>query len=148
EGDMSRPPSAATSTVRSANQPRHAYAHLYEIIRQRAATTPSAVAIGGQQGLGWKILSSQQLLDLVDRLAAELAAEGVQPGDRIVLWVPNHWRTPVFLFALWKLGAVIIPFDREMNPNAAADILALVEARCVIVGYGERPAWVHRAGVV
>ena len=75
---------------------------------------------------------------LVDRLASELRAEGIGEGDRVVLWVPNHWRTPIYLFALWKLGAIVVPFDREMNPDAGTRIVGSVEARCVLVGYDER----------
>ncbi len=122
--------------------------HLYDIVRERAAAFPNAVAFGGQQGLVWKTIDSRQLLDFVDRLAEELAARGVRAGDRVVVWVPNHWRTPVYLFALWKLGAVVVPFDREMNPDAGAVILSTVEPRLIIAGYGERPPWAKSANVV
>src|SRR5436305_14169353 len=115
--------------------------HLYELVRERAAAYPSATALGAQEGLGWHTLTSLDLLALTDRLADELAAMGVGDGDRVVLWAPSHWRTPVYLFALWKLGAIVVPFDREMNPVAAARILTLVEPRRVLVGYDERPAW-------
>ena len=86
--------------------------HLYEIVRQRAERYPDAVAVGGQQALVWKALTSRQLLELVDRLADELADEGVREGDRVVVWLPSGWRTPVYFFALWKLGAVVVPFDQ------------------------------------
>ena len=59
----------------------------------------------------------------------------------MVLWVPNEWRTFAYYFAIWKLGGVVVPFDREMNPEAGTRILASVEPRAVLVGYGERPAW-------
>ena len=121
---------------------------LYQSVSRRAANYPTAVAIGGQQGLGWKVLTSRQLLDLVDALAAELAGLGVRSGDRVVLWVPNHWRTPIYLFALWKLGAIVVPFDREMNPEAGASILQAVEPRCIIGGYEESPAWAARESVL
>lgn len=122
--------------------------HLYELVQERAERYPAAIAVGGQEGLLWKSLTSRELLDAVDRLAGELAAEGVREGDRVVLWVPNHWRTPVYLFAAWKLGAIVVPFDREMNPEGGARILEAVEPRRVIVGYGERPAWARQAEVV
>jgi acyl-CoA synthetase (AMP-forming)/AMP-acid ligase II len=77
------------------------YAHLCDLLRARSEHYPTAIAVGGQEGLVWKTLASRELLELVDRLADELAAEGVGQGDRMVLWVPNHWRTPICLFAIW-----------------------------------------------
>ncbi|MFN8632662.1 MAG: AMP-binding protein [Chloroflexota bacterium] len=121
--------------------------HLYALLRRRAERYPDSVAVGGQHGLIWKTLTGRELLELVDRTADELAALGVVEGDRVVYWVPNQWRTPVFLFATWKLGAVAVPFDREMNPEAGARILASVEPRAVIAGYGERPAWARDATI-
>jgi long-chain acyl-CoA synthetase len=115
--------------------------NLYEIVKQRAAAHPDAIAIGGQHGLGWKMLTSVDLLAAVDRLAVELTAAGVGDGDRVVVWLPGHWQTPVYFLALWKLGAVVVPFDREMNPEAGAAILEAVEPRLVLAGYGERPPW-------
>lgn len=120
-------------------------AHLYELIQQRAATYPDAIALGGQQGLTWKTVTSRELLDLVDGLAEELASRGVREGDRVVLWLPNHWRTPVYHFALWKLGAIVVPFDREMNPEAGARIVCSVGPRLIITGYGELPPWTRES---
>jgi long-chain acyl-CoA synthetase len=120
--------------------------HVYQIVRERAERYPTTV-VGGQHGLAWKTLPGGELLYLADLVAGQLAARGVGQGDRVVLWVPNHWRTPVYLFALWKLGAVVVPFDREMNPESAARILDSVEPRLTLIGYDARPAWAHRAGV-
>ena len=122
-------------------------AHLYELVPERARRFPDAVAFGGQQGLGWRTLNGRQVPAGVDVLAAELAGRGVRRGDHVALWLPNHPRTALFLFALWKLGAVAVPFDREMNPDAAARILASAAPRLVLVGYGERPAWLANAPV-
>jgi acyl-CoA synthetase (AMP-forming)/AMP-acid ligase II len=123
--------------------------NLYEILIERARRFPEAVALGGQSGLTWKSLTSLQMKAAVDALAVELAErEGVREGDRVVLWLPNAPRTPIYLFALWKLGAIVVPFDREMNPEAAAAIIASTEPARVIVGFGERPAWAAGAPVV
>lgn len=124
------------------------YTHTYQVVQRRAAEHPDAIALGAQVGLGWETHTSRQLLDRTDRLAAELAAEGLTEGDRVVLWAPNrHW-SAAYLFACWKLGAIVVPFDREMNPEAAADIIDSVEPRLVIVGYGERPAWARDRAIV
>jgi long-chain acyl-CoA synthetase len=116
-------------------------AHLYEILVRRGERFPRSIALGAQDGLGWRTLDSRELLGLVDGLAADLAQRGVQAGDRVILWSPSGLRTPTYLFALWKLGAVVVPFDRDMNPQAATAILARVEPRLVILGFESRPPW-------
>jgi long-chain acyl-CoA synthetase len=115
--------------------------NLYSLIRARAQRYPTAVALGAQEGLAWRTLDSRQLLADVDGLAAELSERGVRAGDRVVLWTPSGLRMPAYLFALWKLGAIAVPFDRDMNPQAATAILASVEPRCVILGFEQAPAW-------
>lgn len=120
---------------------------LYDLLQRRATRWPEADAFGGQDGLSWRTISSREAVRLVDILAADLACQGVGRGDRVVLWMPTHWRTPIYLFALWRLGAVAVPFDREMNPQTAAAILTSVAPRCVIAGYGERLAWAQGASV-
>ena len=115
--------------------------HLYHVLRRRASSNPTSIALGGQQGLIWRSVDSQELLRLVDSLAAELAARGIGPGDRVILWLPNQWQTPVYLWACWRLGAVVVPFDREMNPEAAARIIEAVEPKRILAGFGPPPQW-------
>src|SRR3954447_10025703 len=117
------------------------FSHLYEVLRQRAASEPSAIALGSQHGLLWKTVDSQQLLDLVDRLAVELNQLGVGNGDRVITWLPSSWQTPIYLFACWKLGAIVVPFDREMNQDAAARIVERVEPKLIVVDGAEPPSW-------
>lgn len=117
------------------------FSHLYEVVQRRAAAEPTAVALGGQEGLLWRTVDSQQLLELVDALADELATRGVTSGDRVITWLPNGWQTPIYFFACWKLGAIVVPFDREVNPEAAQRIVESVEPRLIIVPEGEPPTW-------
>ncbi|MHB1134141.1 MAG: AMP-binding protein [Chloroflexota bacterium] len=115
--------------------------HLYQILQERVARYPDAVALGSQEGEAWRTLDSRQLLAAVEALAAELAVLGVREGDRVAIWAPSSWRAPTYFFAAWRLGAVVVPFDKEVNAESATRILALTEARLLITGYGERPAW-------
>ena len=121
--------------------------HVYEIVQRRAARMPASVALGAQSGLIWRTVTGRELLELSGSCAAQLADREIRQGDRVVIWVPNHWRTPVYLFALWRLGAIVVPFDREMNAESARRIVCSVGARCVIAGYDERPVWAEGAEV-
>jgi acyl-CoA synthetase (AMP-forming)/AMP-acid ligase II len=119
--------------------------HLYQILLHRAEIYPGVIAIGGQEGLTWKTFDSREMLALTNTLASELSSAGIRGGDRVVLWLPNAWRTPVYLFALWKLGAIVVPFDPEMNPEAASRIIQRIDPRCTLIGYHERPSWTGHA---
>jgi long-chain acyl-CoA synthetase len=130
-----------SSASKEAHRGRGMDTHLYEVLRRRASSHPDTVALGGQHGLIWRSITSRELLGLVDSLATELAARGIGPGDRVVLWLPNQWQTPVYLWACWRLGAVVVPFDRETNPEAAARIVTAVEPKRILVGFGIRPHW-------
>lgn len=68
-------------------------------------------------------ISYGQALPLVERTAAMLAARGVGPGDRVAVMSANHPSTIWLLFALARLGAVLVP----VNPAFAAP-----EARYVL----------------
>src|SRR5262249_34669360 len=98
-------------------------------------------------GLIWQTVTSRQLQRRVNALAVRLAELGVTEGDRVILWVPSSWWSPVYYFAIWKLGAIVVPFDREMNSDAAGRIVQLVEPRLTLVGYGERPEWASNTTV-
>jgi acyl-CoA synthetase (AMP-forming)/AMP-acid ligase II len=72
------------------------YGHLYEIVAQRARLYPETIALGSQQGLIWQTVTSAQLLRRVNGLAERLRALGVSEGDRVVLWLPSSWWSPVY----------------------------------------------------
>ena len=116
--------------------------HLYQVLQVRAQRYPGAVALGADDGLRWRTVDSRDLLALVDGLASNLTDRGVKQGDRVVIWAPSGIRLPIYLFAIWKVGAIVVPFDKDMNPQAASAILEAVEPRCVLLGFGDqRPVW-------
>lgn len=43
-----------------------------------------------------------------ERFAASLAREGVGPGDRVALYMPNCPAYPIALFGIWRLGATVV----------------------------------------
>ncbi len=43
-----------------------------------------------------------------ERLAAALRRDGVGPGDRVALYLPNCPLYPIALFAIWRLGAIAV----------------------------------------
>lgn len=73
-----------------------------------------------------KRLRYDDLNDLSDRLAAALAASGVQRGDRVLVFMDNCWEAAVSIFAVLKAGATFSP----INASTKADKLAYVVDDC------------------
>jgi long-chain acyl-CoA synthetase len=67
-------------------------------------------------------LSHTELDQLSDRMAAALAAHGIEPGDRVLVFMENSWEAVVSTFAVLKAGAVVTP----VKPMATVGELALL----------------------
>ena len=78
---------------------------LASILAESAQRYPDrdAVVLGPQR------ISYAQLWEQTRRYAAVLAEEGVRPGDRIALLMPNVPDFPRVYYAALSLGAVVVP---------------------------------------
>ncbi|HUQ68193.1 MAG TPA: AMP-binding protein [Planctomycetaceae bacterium] len=70
-------------------------------------------------------LTYAELLTRAQRLAAVFVREGLQPGDRIGLLLPNLPETLVSLFATWLAGGVVVSLSPLM---VAGEVQALIKA--------------------
>jgi O-succinylbenzoic acid--CoA ligase len=91
-------------------------ASLYAMFAASVAARPQAEALvcNGQR---WTYADAAAQ---TVRVAAGLAAQGVQPGDRVVLFVDNRPEFVWLLLALQRLGALAVPVGvREQRPGLA-----------------------------
>jgi len=56
-----------------------------------------------------------QLKEDVDRIARGLMSLGVQPGEKVALWMPNRPEWIHALFAVAKIGAVLVPVNTRFR---------------------------------
>ncbi|AOF93878.1 class I adenylate-forming enzyme family protein [Sinorhizobium sp. RAC02] len=71
-------------------------------------------------------LSYARFLDLSTRMAATLRANGIGPGDRVLILLDNGWRAAVAIFATWIAGAAICP----VNPASKTARLEQIARDC------------------
>jgi long-chain acyl-CoA synthetase len=57
-------------------------------------------------------ISYRQLGDLTDRFAGSLVRQGLRPGDRVAVMLPNQPQFIVAAFGIWKAGGVLV----QTNP--------------------------------
>ncbi len=91
-------------------------ASVYQMFERAVARDPDkeAVTFGEQR---W---SYAQMERAIARIANGLAARGLKPGQRVVLFVSNRPEFVFVLYALQKLGAIAVPVGtREQGPGLA-----------------------------
>lgn len=74
-----------------------------------------------------------QFAAAVRRVAAGLRAAGLQPGDRIGLFMANSPDYLVAMWAAWWAGAVVVPMNARLHGREAAWILQHSGARWCVV---------------
>ncbi|MCU1390411.1 MAG: acyl-CoA synthetase (AMP-forming)/AMP-acid ligase [Ilumatobacteraceae bacterium] len=59
----------------------------------------------------------------VDQLSAALLASGVEAGDRIAIWAPNRAVFVSASFAVYRVGAILVPISSRYRGDEAASII-------------------------
>ncbi|MEO8557770.1 MAG: class I adenylate-forming enzyme family protein [Rhodospirillales bacterium] len=77
-------------------------------------------------------ISYREMDRLVDRAARGLLGLGVQPGDRVALWMSNIWEWVVMQFAITRMGAVMTPINTRLRIEDLRHTLSDSGARVLI----------------
>ncbi len=68
----------------------------------------------------------------VDRLARALIAAGVLPGDHVSVWVTNRFEWVHLMFALAKIGAVMVPLNTRLRTDDLAYVVGQSDSSTLI----------------
>src|ERR1700722_4886110 len=63
----------------------------------------------------------------VDEIERALIASGVAPGDRVAIWAPNGLAWVLVSFAVYGVGAVLVPINTRYKGEEAAGVLQTAE---------------------
>jgi long-chain acyl-CoA synthetase len=99
-----------------ANYPRRP---LYEILRRAAAEggeLPALTFLGAD-------FTFQQVKDHADRLATALSLHGIGPGDRVGIMLPNCPQYVIGVFAVLRLGAIVVNLNPAYAPPEVAHLV-------------------------
>lgn len=129
-------------TLLSAGQIRAFYAAgfwrddtIYRCVSGHASADPDRPAIRDRG----RRISRGELVATADRLAADLEARGVRPGDRVAVWLPSRIETAAVLLACSRNGYLCCPsLHRDHTTADIEDLLRRMRAAALIAqsGYG------------
>ena len=100
-------------------------ATLTELIESTAARRPDAPAL---PGLGWAQAAAR-----VRRIAGGLARQGIGPGDRVALFVPNRPGMLLLLLALARRGACAVLLNTRFRAAELGPLLARAKPAAIAI---------------
>lgn len=74
-----------------------------------------------------------EFLGAVDRTAAWLLAQGIQPGDRVAVWLVNRLEWLALYFALARIGAALMTVNTRYRAHEVGYILERSRARLLVM---------------
>ncbi len=81
---------------------------------------------------GERIILYSEYNDLADAVAHRLQRAGIQPGDRIALFMASGWQVPVLLTGIMRAGAVACPLSTRIPKATVIERLAELQTRHLI----------------
>ncbi|MEU3244920.1 MULTISPECIES: AMP-dependent synthetase/ligase [unclassified Streptomyces] len=106
--EFTNPPSASAPPVGG----------LADVVFDHAREDPLHIALGRKDEQGrWRDVTSAEFRDEVLALAKGLLAQGIRFGDRIAIMCPTRYEWTLFDFALWTIGAQVVP----VYPTSSAE---------------------------
>jgi fatty-acyl-CoA synthase len=88
------------------------------------------------QGRRW---SFDELSAGVDRLARGLIGLGVTPGETVALWMVNRPEFIEAMFAVLKIGAVLVPINTRFRTDDVAYVLGQSDATTLVIAERSGP---------
>ncbi len=133
------PPDAPDPAMAADDRSTHAGTTLVDLLRAAADRYASRPALLIKPGFRTRTWTYADLLDLAPRVARVLADQGLERGDRILIWGVNRpeWALG-FLGALFA-GIVLVPLDVRSAPDFVAKIARRTRARLVLASTQTAP---------
>jgi acyl-CoA ligase (AMP-forming) (exosortase A-associated) len=97
------------------------------LLQWAAEPPPREALIAGERKLEYG-----DVIAAASRLSKDLAARGVEPGDRVAIYFGHVHEAVVGLFGAWIAGAVAVPVNGALKNPQVAHILEHSESRALV----------------
>ncbi len=104
-----------------------------DFIFDNAAHDPQHVALRRRRGDSWAGVSAKEFAGEVTAVAKGLLAAGIQAGDRVAVMSKTRYEWTVVDFALFTVGAVVVPIYETSSAEQVQWIVSDSAARAIFV---------------
>ena len=94
------------------------------LLLERLEASPQGALFARQSAPGrWEDVSTQEFYDDVVAIAKGLVAQGINPGDKIMIMAPTQYEWTLLDFAIWFAGGVVVPVYETSSPSQVGWIM-------------------------
>ncbi len=104
------------------------HSNLQRLLDRGISDSPAKLALQFEE----RRLTYADLDQQVGRLAGGLLQEGVNPGDRVALFLPNRSETVLTILACYRIAAVAVPLNYRYVAREARHVLELVKPAVLV----------------
>lgn len=123
---------------------RHERTSVGDVFERLTWSRPDEVAITGWAGAygddEFAHVTYRRADETANRFAHALAAAGLQPGDRVLLFCENSVEAYLAKIGVAKAGMVAVPLNPSLAPDVIAHLIELTEPRFAMV---DAELWPH-----
>lgn len=105
---------------------------LVDVLREAAARYGTRPALLIRPGFRTRIWTYRDLADLAPRVARILAEQGLERGDRVLIWGVNRPEWVLGFLGAMFAGIVLVPLDVRSQPDFVSKIARRTRARLVL----------------
>jgi long-chain acyl-CoA synthetase len=118
--------------VNRATKPLRSHPTLVHLVDAMAERFGLSVAMGQLEADGFSRVTFADVKTRSIAAAGRLQAEGIRPGDTVVLMAANHPDWGITSFGIGRAGAAVVPVDPSMDAQGFARILGESRARAIV----------------
>ncbi|HEV8252674.1 MAG TPA: AMP-binding protein [Candidatus Limnocylindria bacterium] len=114
-------------------------ATLIDLLRESAARYADRPALLIKPGFRTRIWTYRDLVELAPRVARVLSEQGLERGDRVLIWGVNRPEWSLGFFGALFAGLVLVPLDVRSQPDFVAKVAQRTRAKLVLASTQTAP---------
>src|SRR5919201_990016 len=114
---------------------------LGEFVQSLAERFGSRPALLYKPGKTTEVWSYIELKEQANRVARWLRDQGVQKGDRIILWAPNSPLWVAAYLGSMRIGAIVVPLDTRSGADFAQRVVGQTEPNLALLSKAYKDNW-------
>lgn len=106
---------------------------LFDFYQYQLDHFPKKDSVAGKENGKWKTYSTQEVIDMANKVSAGLLKHGIKPGDKVAIIANNRPEWVITDLAILQIGAVNVPIYPTISDDDYAFIFNDSEVKIVFV---------------